>query len=124
MAKDGAMPETPSGSATKTLTVLKHKTKEWKNVLHHWQVRSLEDLQWAKGKIFLNDQYPDLAIICADYQIDDEQLENWFANSPEELDNIVVHYFPNVPKGVPEEKMFSVASGVISESEERKRSGL
>ena len=113
-----------STPATKTLTVLKHKTKEWKNVLHHWQIRSLQDLQWAQGKIFLSDKHPNLAIIYADLQIEDAQLENWFANSSEELNNITVHYFPDVPKDVPEEKMFSVTCGVILESEKKKESKL
>jgi hypothetical protein len=124
MAKDGAMPETIPGTKTKTLTVLKHKTKEWKNVLHHWQVRSLDDLQWAQGKIFLSDQYPNIAIICADWKIEDKQVENWFANSPDELDNIVIHYFPDVPKEVPKESMFSVTSETILKSEEEKKNNF
>lgn len=121
MLQDGAAPQIPSEITVKTLTVLNHKTKEWKNVLHHWQVRALEGLQWAQGKIFLSDQHPTLAIICADWKIEDEDLENWFANSPDELDNIVIHYFPEVPKEVGEEKMFAVVSEVISKSEKEKK---
>ena len=117
MAQDGAMPETKN----KVLTVLKHKTKNWSDVRHSWQVRSLDYLQLAQGKILLDPNYPNLALIYAEWEIEEDQLERWFSLMQEDLDNVVIHFFPNVAPGLPEEKMFSIAAKVISEAEARKQ---
>ncbi len=117
MAQDGAMPEPQN----KVLTVLKHKTKNWSDVSHSWQIRSLDTLQMLAGTILLKPEYPSLAIISADYAVEDFQLEDWFSLTSAELDNIAVHVFPNVDPGIPEEKIFSKVAKIIEESEAKKQ---
>ncbi len=112
MAKDGVMPEI----SDKVLTVLEHKTKTWSDVDHSWQFQASDFLNWFSGRLLLNPEYPNLAIIYADCEVEYLQIEDWFSFVDTGLKNVSVHLFPDAKSGIPDERIFSQVAKIIQES--------
>ena len=94
-----------------TANVLLHKTNRWSNVLHHWQVRLVTEFTLNPvQKVALDPRFPNLALVMTEAPLDDENIEHAFRNSPEEMDHLVVHIFPDVPGDMSESEIFELAA--------------
>ncbi len=99
-----------------TANFLVHKTKPWSEVLHHWQVRIITGftlLHSVTPRVEFDSRFPTLALVVTEEPLEEEEIEHAFRNSPEEMEHLALHIFPELPEGVPMNRIFDAASEVL-----------
>ncbi len=81
-----------------------HKTTPWKDNTSRWDVRALQFLINNNGATHFDDRYPRLALILADAEVEEEDLEHMFRLSPQEDFSVLI--LSEVAPDYPANKLF------------------
>lgn len=99
-----------------TANVIVQKKRPWSEIPHYWQVRlAVEPSLDLDGtlRFAFDPRFPSLALVVTEDALESSTLEEAFQVTPELMEDLALHIFPDLQGDMTDDEIFELASSKL-----------